>query len=476
MNFKHMNGRGLRAAKPVRGVPVACLLAFAANLPGLLGPALRAETEASSAAGTASAPLPIDTLFKPAAVWTLTPAQVEREWMPFGFTWNDPQGVRRTARAARRDLTFLQLPVTEIVLEFQSNRLAAATLLLYSRGDGAELGPGAFEQFVGTAQGRLTGWMGRAGRPGKGVALAGAVAPEYLIWADDRHRADLEWSHAVVRDIDGKDRLRGQYVRLRLAPADPAQAAMVAAGKVPAPRPEPATVLDLRDRLVRTGSGDIKIRSLPMVIQGDRNYCVAATIERMLRYYGCILDQHQFARLTGTDARAGTGWQAMLEALHRLGPAVQMRSETLFEMRPEMLEKLVEDYNRLAQARQKPVLNVAQAREAAALYAPADLALLREARLKKPQERDRFYQAIRRQIDAGVPMLWTLIAGKVPESGLPRGTFGHMRMITGYNDQTREIIFSDTWGAQHAEKRMSVDDAWTVSFGLHVLVPRNVRY
>ncbi len=46
-----------------------------------------------------------------------------------------------------------------------------------------------------------------------------------------------------------------------------------------------------------------------------------------------------------------------------------------------------------------------------------------------------------------------------------------MRIIVGYNAATGEILYSDSWGAGHEEKRMAIDDAWTVTTGLGSLQP-----
>ena len=46
-----------------------------------------------------------------------------------------------------------------------------------------------------------------------------------------------------------------------------------------------------------------------------------------------------------------------------------------------------------------------------------------------------------------------------------------MRIIVGYNPTTKEILYSDSWGQGHEEKRMPVDDAWAITNGLSSLQP-----
>ena len=48
---------------------------------------------------------------------------------------------------------------------------------------------------------------------------------------------------------------------------------------------------------------------------------------------------------------------------------------------------------------------------------------------------------------------------------------GHMRMIVGYNDKTGHILFSDSWGAGHELKRMTLTHAYHASTGLFAMYP-----
>jgi hypothetical protein len=51
-----------------------------------------------------------------------------------------------------------------------------------------------------------------------------------------------------------------------------------------------------------------------------------------------------------------------------------------------------------------------------------------------------------------------------------------MRLIIGYNLRTGAIFYTDTWGAGHERKQMSLADAWTVTTGLYCLHPRDIRF
>jgi len=97
--------------------------------------------------------------------------------------------------------------------------------------------------------------------------------------------------------------------------------------------------------------------------------------------------------------------------------------------------------------------------------------IYREVRMKSTSDFGRFQRDIQRNIDEGVPLLWSVRLGIVNEKELPQAAGGHMRIIIGYNSTTREIVYSDSWGRGHEEKRMPLDDAWTITTGLSSLQP-----
>ena len=87
-----------------------------------------------------------------------------------------------------------------------------------------------------------------------------------------------------------------------------------------------------------------------------------------------------------------------------------------------------------------------------------------------------FKRAIHKNIEKGVPVFWGLIVGIVKEKKTKNLSMGgHMRLISGYNDKTGEIIYSDTWGAGHEFKKMKIADAWAVTMDIFTLEPRIKR-
>ena len=108
------------------------------------------------------------------------------------------------------------------------------------------------------------------------------------------------------------------------------------------------------------------------------------------------------------------------------------------------------------------------------VYKQMDAALLRKVKVRQAQELAAFKKQVRTYAAEGVPLIWSCVVGKYPEVPPinPPGTYGHIRLIIGYNDKTGELLYSDSWGPGNELKRIPFDDAWAMMLGLHVLKPR----
>jgi hypothetical protein len=99
------------------------------------------------------------------------------------------------------------------------------------------------------------------------------------------------------------------------------------------------------------------------------------------------------------------------------------------------------------------------------------------ARKRRVSEKQ-FVSIVKEYAEKGIPLLWALELGRVPEipplpgAGQTRG--GHMRMIIGYNLEKNQILFTDSWGAGHELKRMATLDAYDVTIGLYSMAPRGL--
>jgi hypothetical protein len=93
---------------------------------------------------------------------------------------------------------------------------------------------------------------------------------------------------------------------------------------------------------------DLKILGFEWISadQKCRPLYVVASIERVLRYYGATVDQHELAQIANSDAAEGTSMDAMLASLKRLTARLGVKVRALYEWNIRDFLKMLEDYNR----------------------------------------------------------------------------------------------------------------------------------
>ncbi len=243
------------------------------------------------------------------------------------------------------------------------------------------------------------------------------------------------------------------------------------------------------ENVIRDPRGDVFIDNVPMVDQGQKGYCAVAASERVLRYYGVDVDEHEIAQAAGSSAEGGTSTRGMKDSVQAIGRKYKLGTvvsygdfEKPVRERIEGLVKEVANYNKAAKKlRRKEITEdvYVSRRGNTVMYNPmaADAAMdpevLREMKVNGAQKSKftRFMKDIHAQIDKGIPLFWGVTLGTYPEPDIPQARGGHMRLIIGYNDKKREILYTDTWGAGHELKRMPAEWAWTISHCLMYMKP-----
>lgn len=318
------------------------------------------------------------------------------------------------------------VPIEEAIIDFKDGSLIGVTISIFNRGDGGSIAADDFDQrfkdigrHIGEQlQARPTR---REAKPTQGQLTSG------FLWISARGKAVLEHNPEAPGNTE--------FLRMRLARREAGGAYEAAMQS----RPGASVKLsDLPSRINRDESGNIFITEIPMVDQGAKGYCVVASAQRLFEYYGIHCDMHQLAQIAGSDPEKGT---SSLEINNQLGAI-----------------------NHLFKAR-FTCLAVAQ---------PSGLVELIDGQYVGPPvpEAD-FHSMISKNIDAGIPLLWSLEVGLFPEEPPLREQSGggHMRMIIGYNTKTGRIIFSDSWGAGHEFKTMAAEDAYKATHGLFMMKP-----
>ena len=362
------------------------------------------------------------------------------------------------------------LSVGETLFSLRDGKVDAVQFSLYNRGDDGPLDEAAFVERLKSAADALTALSGvqRAQANRKSNPALTTFDIGGFVWKAPTCLWLLEYSVATrgARTVPV-----AEYIRLKALPPG-STAVPTASGAGNRVRVNP------RKNVVRTPDGGCEIQGIPMVDQGAKGYCAAATTARVMAYYGYEqLDQHQIAQWAKTDAEAGTSSEAMMKGISRVlhdTYRLNVRSlEPAFDVKD--LRKFLERYNRSAKRlgrAEVPFPQPGSTINLNDLWASFDIEVLRNAKVPNQQAATQwFQQKIKPSIDAGIPILWSVQLGLVPEPGLPQVSGGHMRLITGYGPGGKTLVYSDSWGAGHERKTMAIEDAIAITLGLKAISP-----
>lgn len=210
------------------------------------------------------------------------------------------------------------------------------------------------------------------------------------------------------------------------------------------------TDAELKQRLaanvIHEDNGDVLITEIPMVDQGPKGYCVPATFERAMRTMGIEADMYLLAMVGESSAGGGTVVEVLLQnvksAVYRKGRRTK------------------------------------------------------ETSLRSLKIRD-----VKRYIDQGSPVMWTLHSMDEYNEIADENTAGrdsggadfraemkqksaeitaqdkptsnrHVCMIIGYNESTNEIAVSDSWGPSFELRWVPIEVAnWASSGKLFMILP-----
>ncbi len=406
-------------------------------------------------------------LLQKTQLWTTPSEGFDQAFPDLGFEWVSAQ--RDTARSSESGLVFAEMPVAELITRFPNGELQEINMVIYNRGDTGEISREKFDALLAQAT-ELSSKLANTKPKEKERDPTGIVRSEGLVWNTPVGDLLLEWS--VTREVRSRNiPFRPEFIRLIIRPpgAIPAESGPSDGTRRRAVNLEGP----LDERVTRSDDGEIKIDSIPMVDQGQKGYCVVATVERVLRYYGATVDQHELAQLGNTESAGGTSVREMMESMKKLTGRLGVKVRNHFEWDVYDFIRFVSDYNRATKrGREAPEVRIdEQYVDISGAYAQMKGDLLIQVRANDRSAASRFERDLEKLLNEGIPVLWSVQLGLLPEGNLPQSIGGHMRLIIGMNPKTREIIYSDSWGMGHEEKRMPIDQAWAITTGLNSLQP-----
>jgi hypothetical protein len=340
--------------------------------------------------------------------------------------------------------------VGEIVIRGTEGNASTINVSLYNRGDDGTLK-------VAELQSRLEKWKKlldeKTGVRGESRKSTSAVEVTAFQWRKGDTAILLESSVAVI-----EDQQRAEFLRIRLASFSGAD------GKI-------AGRTTLKGNVERKDDGDVYIKNMPMVDQGQKGYCAVASIARVASYYKLDVDQHEVAQLANTT-RQGTSPEELELAFKTIISKLHIRTTQHYEFTQRQFEADVRAYNQLAKKEDKREFKAPKGYE----LIPEAVWMLMDpeifAKVKGEQSGcKRYMTKIAEYIDQGIPLCWCLRLGMFPEKGIPQAGGGHMRLIIGYNDKTQEIIYTDSWGKGHEFKKMALAKAYACSISVYTMSP-----
>ncbi len=356
-------------------------------------------------------------------------------------------------RFPRQDgLSLGELEMGELLITFdeESKQITRLHASIYNKGDNGEMGKKEFDTLLAETIDKLDTLIGTKGRPRKVLQRDSGVKLDARVWQAEHGVVLLESAGSGNRK-----NFNGEFIRLTIGPDEEA---IERGGARDASHRN-----TLKINTKTEENGDVWIEGIPMVDQGQKGYCVPATVSRVFAYYGMDgVDQHALAALCNSSGDEGTSMGEMESALKSISRRFHIK---VIELDKGGISAFVADYNAAAKKLKKPGISLRS------IVPPRfDTEVLLAARAGKPMQVRKWLKPIMKSIDAGLPVLWSVMLA-FPEQGLPQAGGGHMRLIIGYNEQNDTIIYSDSWGAAHVRKEMPVSQACAMTVYRYILRP-----
>lgn len=358
---------------------------------------------------------------------------------------------RYYSRRSPEKLTIAGINVEELIVRLKSGKVDELELSIHNRGDA----PNVMLQHFHQDQQKIEEFIARrtSGLQNDRTWLNGATIEmrwgrsPYALWM-------LSWC---------ENQGRGEYLRLRILPPDRQPDRLKSTLRAS------TDGKDLASRVIKDANGDCYL-PVPMIDQGGKGYCVAATVARIMRYYGAELDQNTIAQLASTDIVRGTTWSQFLPALEQAQSRLKVRVVPLVEARyfdsANGVMQFVSEYNNIARKEKLPTLRMDdlivneggyQIIRMDKVFTVPDPEIVAKLRMRDRNGFKKFKETLIKAIDQGYPVIWCIPS--------------HMRIINGYNQTENTVIYTDSAGAGHEKKSMPMDDAWVRTIRTLLLEP-----
>ena len=233
-------------------------------------------------------------------------------------------------------------------------------------------------------------------------------------------------------------------------------------------------------KYVKHRKGEVYIERIPQVNQ-RRNFCCPASASMIIRYFDGRIGQNRLGKLFSTSSKQGTFSAEMLDEFSK-GRLKDFEIKRIYALTNGEAMKLIEAYNAAASVKSKSdkkrkAKKNAERKLDGNMFSKMNPAIARKAFPRQRQDLAKLMtDAFGQCIDKGIPLMWAVTMNLDPND---RMDGGHMRIITGYvkeNGKITKVIYRDPWGSKTIYKKMSFNDALSITLELHVIVPRELNF
>ncbi len=385
------------------------------------------------------------------------------------FYWND--SARTTILFSFRNklnqMTFAGFKVYNASLTFKDFNLSRIYISFYNRIDTGDLDSKTFDEMLKNIEQAVTKIAdGKTGNPST-IPLSAARKIYVKNYFCDDYCLKLEWSFT-----ESAAAYRAEFITLTILPPDQNESVKINTK---------LTTSDLKSRVQANDDGD-RFLEIPATTQLARG-SVAATAERVMRYYGASINQNILLELANSNQ--GDGLTKMRKAIKQTTDLLKIKYNSLYKnqdiSKNAKFVKLVELYNTEAARIKADKIDLAQfakqngkkvSYDKKAILLAMTPELFKAARNREIIGFIKFKRDVITNIDSGVPLIWVTFTSIFPVPDKPRRGIGyHVQLITGYNIKENAVIYSDSWGPKKEKRKMSWEEAWAISMDISTYTP-----
>ena len=230
-------------------------------------------------------------------------------------------------------------------------------------------------------------------------------------------------------------------------------------------------------KYVKRRKSEVYIDRIPQVSQ-KRSYCCPASASMIIRYFDGRISQKRLAKLFSTSRKQGTFTSEMLDEFSK-GRLKDYEIKRIYALTNGEAMMLINAYNAANSkgGKKRKSRKGSEIKLDSNMFSKMNPVIARRVFPKQRQKLAALMnEAFANCIDKGIPMMWAVTMNLDPND---RMDGGHMRIITGYvkeNGKITKVIYRDPWGGREIRKKMSFNDALTITLELHVITPKELNF